>query len=374
MRAFTAYIGGYSSTTAFRLLANEAARIAGDLARVRYQLQIKGSRVTVSSYNGATDYSEEVAAVFAKFKGDAVKDYRATFRSGPEMDGVEGQVLNLVARINPVPFAALDAYFQANQGFVDSGVAAFDRDSQFYLAYLGYIDRFRATGLPFCYPSLSTTPVRTVALGCFDVALAAKVAMSGLTIVTNDLELGPKERVVVVTGPNNGGKTTFARALGQLHYLASLGLPVPARQAELVLADRVLTSFQQAEQLETTRSHLEDELVHLRNVVERATPATVVVMNESFASTTLRDAAVLGKALLAQLLARGSLCFYVTFVDELASANDATVSLAAAVDPEDPVVHTYRFVRNPPEGLAYAAALAERYGLTYGAVEEQVAQ
>jgi len=97
-------------------------------------------------------------------------------------------------------------------------------------------------------------------------------------------------------------------------------------------------------------------------------------MNESFSSTTLRDAAVLGRSVLAQLLESGSLCIYVTFVDELAEANGETVSMVVTVHPEDPVLRTYKVVRKPPEGLAYAAALAERYGLTYGAVQERVGQ
>ena len=77
-------------------------------------------------------------------------------------------------------------------------------------------------------------------------------------MVTNDFDLAPPERVVVVTGPNSGGKTTFARSFGQLHYLASLGLPIPAREANLVLTNVVATSFGQAEQLGTGRSHLEE--------------------------------------------------------------------------------------------------------------------
>ena len=169
--------------------------------------------------------------------------------------------------------------------------------------------------------------------------------------MTNDFDLGPDGRVLVITGPNNGGKTTFARAFGQLHYLASLGLPVPAREADLVLADVVLTSFAQAERLGTGRSHLEEELVHLHDVIGQASPRSVIILNESFSSTTLRDAAVLGRAVLAQLVARGSLCAFVTFVDELATANEATISMVAAVHPDDPAVRTYKIVPKPPGGL-----------------------
>jgi DNA mismatch repair protein MutS len=374
---FTTYLSAYQGSVGFGRLVDEARSVLSALGKVRYTVHIRGTRVTVGRYSGEPDYAQEVEAIFAKFREAPANQFLATFRNTIDMDHVEGQVLDRVARLNPGPFGALGRYFEDHQGFLDPAVAAFDRDSQFYIAYLDHIAPLRANGLALCYPRLSISPNGTRAKAVFDLALADKVSQSGSArpnVVTNDFELAPDERIVVVTGPNSGGKTTFARAVGQAHYLASLGLLVPAKEAELVLADAVFTSFGQEEQLGTPRSHLEDELVHLHQVISVASPRSVIVMNESFSSTTLRDAAILGEAVLEDLLASGSLCIYVTFVDELASANDATVSMVVTVYPEDPVLRTYKVVREPPEGLAYAEALAERYGLTYGAVKERVSQ
>jgi DNA mismatch repair ATPase MutS len=376
MRAFTEYVSAYRSARDFMALVDEAGEVVSKLSTVRYSLSIKGTRVTVADDRQEPDYTKEIESFFKKFSVGPAIAQSAPIPNRLNMNEVEAEILELVARLNPGPFGAMDEYFRRHQGFLDAVVSGFYRDSQFYLAYLEYIEPLREAGLPFCYPHLSISPGRVRASDAFDLALAAKVTFrpSLHAIVTNDFDLGPDGRVLVITGPNNGGKTTFARAFGQLHYLASLGLPVPAREADLVLADAVLTSFAQAEQPGAGRSHLEEELVHLHGTIGQASPRSVIVLNESFSSTTVRDAALLGRAVVAQLVARGSICVFVTFVDELATADETTMSMVATVDPEDPALRTYKILPKPPDGLAYAAALAERHGLTYRAVSDQLAK
>jgi DNA mismatch repair protein MutS len=65
---------------------------------------------------------------------------------------------------------------------------------------------------------------------------------------------------------------------------------------------------------------------------------------------------------------------YVTFVDELASLDDATVSMVSLVTPENPALRTYKVVRKPADGLAYAAAIANKYGLSYRSLRRRIAR
>jgi DNA mismatch repair protein MutS len=367
------YLSGYAGSAAFTTLATEIDRVSGALARVRYCVNIRANRVTVSRYEDEADFSADVVATFAKFARGEVKDYHGKFRSWPDMDYVEERITDQVARLFPDEFGALDGFCQRHAGFLDGTVRAFDREIQFYVAYLEFIAPLKAAGLEFCYPRVSADDKESDTDAAFDLALARKLVPEGGTVVENDFRLSGTERIFVVTGPNHGGKTTFARMVGQLYYLASLGYPVPARRAGLFLPDRIFTHFEREEDLATLRGKLEDELVRIKDVLDEATSASLLVMNESFASTTLHDARFIGERVLDRMTELGLLGVYVTFVDELTSRTEACVSLVGTVDPDNPAERTFKVVRRSADGLAYAAAIARKYGLTYPQLKERLA-
>ncbi|MBO0837207.1 MAG: DNA mismatch repair protein MutS, partial [Actinobacteria bacterium] len=365
LTGFREYLRGYADSAGFTRLRRDADDVAAALDAVRYCVTLKGSRVTVARYDGEADFSADVVTTFAKFARGAVRDYRARFRTWPDMNHIEEQIADRVARLFPDEFAALDTFAGAHGGFRDATVTTFDRQVQFYLAYLDFTAPMKAAGLEFCYPDVTTQHKGTDVKAAFDLALAAKLAPGYDTIVRNDFRLSGEERILVVTGPNHGGKTTFARMTGQLHYLASLGYPVPAKSARLFLPDRVFTHFEREEDLATLRGKLADELHRIRDVLEDATGDSLLVMNESFASTTLRDATFIGERILRQMTELGLLGVYVTFVDELTTATGACVSMVGGVNPDDPAERTYRIERRPADGLAYATAIARKHRLTY---------
>jgi DNA mismatch repair protein MutS len=373
LRAFRDYLKTYIESDEFTAFAAETRKLEEQLSGIRYCLHIFGDRIRVTKYDSEADYSADVTATFAKFKQGAVKDYRAKFLDLPDMDHVEAGILYGVTQLYPEIFSALNDYCEHHSDYLDRTVAGFDREVQFYVAYIEFVRHFGAAGLAFCYPQVSGQSKEVLGRQVFDVALASKLAPEKSPVVCNDFYLKDPERTFVVSGPNQGGKTTFARTFGQMHYLASIGCLVPGSEARLFLFDRMFTHFERGENLKDLRGKLEDDLIRIHEVLDQATAGSIIVLNEIFTSTTLQDAVFLGTRVLERIIQLGLLCVCVTFVDELASLGPATVSMVSAVLPENPAVRTYKITRRPADGLAYAVAIAEKYGLTYEALRGRVA-
>jgi DNA mismatch repair protein MutS len=358
-------LASFTGSDTFTGLARATKACQDALGKIRYCVNIRGDRVEVSHYDGEADYSAAVLSTFDRFKQGAAKDYRINFRVEPGMDHITHQIAELVARLFPDEFTALHDYNQQHAAFLDEGIRQAHSELQFYLAYLDYIAPVRRAGLQFCYPEVSDSGQDSYGADVFDLALARKLAMPGRPVVTNDFALHGPERIIVVTGPNQGGKTTFARTFGQLHHLASIGVPVPGRAARLLLPDRILTHFEKEENLAAMTGKLEDELIRIGHVLQAATPASVVILNETFASTTVHDARFLGTRFLTRLIQLGSLGVYVTFIDELATLGEQIVSMMSTIVPGNPAERTFKVIRKPADGRAYARAIAEKYGVTY---------
>lgn len=374
LRNFAEHLTGYVDSEVFTTLVAETQTLREQLHTVRYLVHIEGLQVHVEKFDEQTDYSSAMDETFERFATEVSKDYRVALPEFNDMNHIEEQILECVAKLHPEAFSALDHFSRRHEHFIEPTIARFEHEIHFYLSYLAFIGRFRAVGLRFCYPELTDDPGVMDVVDAFDVALAINAVQEDDRPVTNDFYLSGSERIFVVTGPNQGGKTTLARTIGQNAYLASLGCPVPASNARLTLPDQIFTHFERQEDLSTLHGKLDDELVRIHDILSRATDASIIVMNESFSSTTVNDALLIGREVLERIIALRCIAVYVSFLDELSALDPVCVSMVGDVAQDDPTQRTFKFTRRPADGLAYAAALADKYGLSYDALRRRISQ
>ncbi len=369
--AFREYVTNYVHSHAFQALQKDAQKVKHGLSNVKYSVIIQEGKFSVQKYEGETDYSVEVVQTFEKFKQGVANNYLSDLNKGSGMNHIEAKILEFVALLYPKPFAALDQFCFSHSQFVDETIRVFDREVQFYVAYLEFIADIKQKGLNFCYPQVGESR-EVYDYESFDLALAHALIFTDSLVICNDFYLNDPERIIVVSGPNQGGKTTFARTVGQLHYLAGLGCPVPGREARLFLFDQIYAHFERQEDIRNLRGKLEDDVARIHDILDRATPDSLLIMNEIFASTTLQDAVFLSKEIMAKVMELDLLCVWVTFIDELSILSEKTVSMVSTVVPENPAMRTFKIIRKPADGLAYALSLAEKHRLTYSQIKERI--
>ena len=360
-RRFSVFLRSYTETEQYRRFSGITASIREAMDEVDYCLLIRGNTIRVDKYAGQEDYSASITKLFEKFRQGNVKDYRHRLNSGPYNDETEEGILSLLAGLYPREFKKLDTFCREWFDFDEPLLLDFSNEVQFYLRWLEFIQPLQDCRLHFCHPVIRTDKGHLSSAGGFDLALAAQIFDR---TVTNDFDLDAPERLIIITGPNQGGKTTFTRAFGQMHYLATLGLSVPGKRAELFLCEKILTHFEREEDLSSENGKLRDDLIRLKSLLDRADEKSLVLINEIFSSTTTEDALKLGNLMMRDLVRSGSFGIIVTFLDELASFSPETVSMMSLVTEDDSRTRTFKIRRKAPDGLAYAMQIAARHGLT----------
>ncbi len=182
--------------------------------------------------------------------------------------------------------------------------------------YLGGVRLHRALsqqGAPSCWPELTEVADVLATESLVDAALALRIP----EVVGNDVDATGRP-LVLVTGANQGGKSTFLRSVGQAQVMAQAGLPVAAARFTTTLAPRVLTHHTREEDPEMESGKLDEELRRMSAVVDAAAPGALVLCNESFSSTNEREGSEIARQVTTALLDAGVRVVYVTHLYELA--------------------------------------------------------
>ncbi|MDX6740096.1 MutS-related protein [Actinocorallia sp. A-T 12471] len=196
-------------------------------------------------------------------------------------------------------------------------LAALRDELAFYVGCVNLAEALAAHGLPLCRPEPRPPEDRALsARGLYDPCLALRL---GGPVVGNDLA-GDGVGLVLVTGANAGGKSTFLRALGVATLMAQAGMAVPAVSFAASPADGVFTHFRREEDGTLTRGRLADELARMSAIADRVRLGSLLLSNESLASTGEREASALAVDLLRAFTAHGVRTAVVTHLTTLATA------------------------------------------------------
>ena len=186
----------------------------------------------------------------------------------------------------------------------------------FYLTCLNLRRELVGRGEPVCFPV--PEPQGGNALSCrglYEACLALRVEHP---VVGNDVA-GHGKALVMVTGANQGGKSTFLRSVGLAQLMMQAGIFVGAESYRADVRDGLFTHFKREEDLTMSSGKLEEELVRASELVDLIRPTSLVLFNESFAATNEREGAEIAQAIVRALVELGVKVVYVTHSYELAN-------------------------------------------------------
>lgn len=210
------------------------------------------------------------------------------------------------------------------------------------------------------------------------MALAWKNRFSGEKVVKNDICYGERKRFLVITGPNQGGKTTLARAVGQCVYLMLMGLKAPCQSMNSRFFERIMTHFEVEESVETGAGKLKEELLRLKPMMQDRSGNqrnSFVILNELFTTATTYDARIMAQKVMEHFQNNGCLGIYVTHIQELADekSQPGVQSMVAQVDQEDSGRRTFLILPMEAQGLGYSDSIASKYELEYDQMTKRIA-
>jgi DNA mismatch repair protein MutS2 len=205
--------------------------------------------------------------------------------------------------------------------------------------------------------------------------LEAKLRKEGRAIVPISLALGGSENVLVISGPNTGGKTVSLKTVGLAALSAQAGIPVAAERAVLPLFDAWLVDIGDEQSIAADLSTFSAHVLNLREMLAAATPHSLVLVDELGTGTAPEEGSALAVALLEAFRERGCLTLGTTHHDRLKTYASTTPGiLNAAVEFDDVNLRpTYRLLIGVP-GVSRGLHIAERLGLAAAVIERARAE
>jgi len=267
----------------------------------------------------------------------------------------------------------------------------------FYLSAVRFLRNLQAQGLPVCRPSIVALEERLCRVqDAYNVNLAfqrgshSREQNPPAPTQVNDIEIGPGGQILILTGPNQGGKTTYMVGVGLVQVLAQVGCFVPGKQAQISPVDNIFTHFPVEEKPDTETGRFGEEALRLGKIFEQVTRHSLVLLNESLSSTGFTEGLYLAQDVVRILRRIGARAIYSTHLYELGNhveelnqsvpGDSRIISVVSSpVENGSPASQTelkrsYKVESRPPLGQSYAREIAARYGIHYEQLEKALSE
>jgi hypothetical protein len=226
----------------------------------------------------------------------------------------------------------------------------------FYVGCLNLHEQLLEWGGPVCFPQPAPIDQRQhSASGLYDVCLALTLKRR---VVANDLA-ADRKNLIIITGANQGGKSTFLRAVGLAQVMMQCGMFVAAENFSANVCSRTFTHYRREEDIEMKSGKFDEELGRMSDIVDHTLPHSLVLLNESFASTNEREGSEIARQVVAALTDRGIKVFFVTHQYEFArgfqAASPSVLFLRAERLADG--TRTFRLLEGEPERTSHGPDL-----------------
>ena len=251
----------------------------------------------------------------------------------------------------------------------------------FYVRWAELIEKIRACSLPLCKAQVLPAKDRVLyTTGIYNLKLALKtVEGEKIDIIGNDFEFSDKGRIYIMTGPNRGGKTTFTQAVGLACLLAHNGIYVPAESFSFSPCDNIFTHFPADENDTANLGRLGEESQRIAEIFNKATDKSLLLFNESLATTNVAEGLYIAKDVVKAMLYIGTRTIFNTHMHELARNLEALNSEIHGESRAESLVtgvengnRSFKVFIAPPQGVSYAKDIAVKYGVTFEQIKSNI--
>ncbi len=299
---------------------------------------------------------------------------RSTIVNAPDGDGINGSTFYLENILNKMLDTIVRKLRDTLTKYADITILNISKlipEFIYYIRFAEFIDSRMKDGFPFCEPKISeNADCGMNAQGFYNLKLALSITDIN-ELVANDLVFDRKHTIYILTGANRGGKTTVTQAIGLIFVLAQGGIYVPSTAFEFKSADCIYTHFPADEDRTMDLGRLGEECVRFKDIYTSATGNSLVLLNESFSTTSFEEGYYIARDSVKALLKKEIRTIYNTHMHKLASdadeysksGNGACVS--SLVVKSENGKRSFKIELAQPEGMSYARDIAEKYGVTY---------